>query len=117
MSFGNQGKTLTTMASKGELNIALRQRISLGTLVNPASNTNTPTITTPLTIPKTAPRPLSSQLNPMVLNSCDKAIESKLQTSKAAKNRITNAAKNLNDSLGMLDGSNSANCKVYVLAI
>ena len=104
MLIGTHGNILMTKASRGALNMALRQRASLGNSVSPAKNTTIQTIKIPRAKPKKAPNKRLSQPSPIFLKTDESAIANKVATSKVAKNNTKNAAKIRKDSVGISYG-------------
>ena len=86
MLIGTHGNALRTKASSGALNMAFRQRASLGNSVSPAKNTTMHTINRPRAMPKKAPNSRFSQPTPIFLKIDESAIANKLATSSVAKN-------------------------------
>ena len=97
MLIGTKGNILMTKASNGALNMALRQRASLGRSVSPAKKTMIHTIKKPRTKPKIAPNERFSQPSPIFLKTEASAMANKLATNNVAKNNTKNAAKIRND--------------------
>ena len=109
MLIGTHGNILFTNASSGALNIAFRQRASLGNSVSPAKNTIIHTIKMPRAKPKKVPNKRFSQSKPIFLKIDDSAIANKLATNKVAKNNTKNAARIRNDSVGISAGIMGSN--------
>jgi len=85
MLSGTQGNKLSTSASIGALNIALRHLESLGISVKPARKTITHTISRPRATPNKAPKKRFNQPNPAFLKIADRAMPNNVASNKVAK--------------------------------